>query len=722
MDKKNITFKGELLRLMNIRGLTNFPFIEYDFDALTNYELLSKVVEHLNKVITNENNVTDTMKQLIEGFNGLYNYVNNYFDNLDVQEEINKKLDDMLLDGTLEEIIGRYITSSLSYDNIKLFFPRSMGFVNSGDSELIKAYDKNILIDSNRLSSWEGLKSFLTRNNSTHIDYFILTHYHDDHAGNIENLINNGFIDEQTFVYLPAYSPLIENNGGGSLTFYNSIRDLLETNSINNKVPTEGEELLLNDFKLTFYNCETSIFNLYNYTDYNDCSTVCLLEYGNMKALYTGDISNKPFTRFNDLNMFNYNIDIYKIEHHGINYQYPSCTQFLKKITPRLAIQLAELNDVINNVISQGSSTAFLKYNNCRILSTYENENDIIIELNKYDYSIKQGKENLSQSNRPQQITLYVNSNTNNSLQLGTQQFPFKDLPECLGKLVINPCLRYVINLSDGEYATGDTTANAGKIAGNTEIIINGNSEDKSKVVIKNGIQIFNGINLTLRNVTLNTNATLLSNGGFLILNNVELNGNETENKVKTLIYSNNSNIVLTNSLLKDADVGISGHYDRLYINNSTFENLRTGIQNQYGSVQLLNNTYNNVTNNTNLLNNTRNLSNDTLYRKLLYSGNVTQGETITLNDYISKYRMLLFQFGAVSTGQLTTAMCLPFSTQNWVVGSTYQVPYVITISEVPTASVLKFKVISTTQIEVSTLSHEELRCVYGVNITNPNE
>ena len=35
--------------------IQNFPFIEEDFDALTNYQLFCKVVEYLNKVYLNRN-------------------------------------------------------------------------------------------------------------------------------------------------------------------------------------------------------------------------------------------------------------------------------------------------------------------------------------------------------------------------------------------------------------------------------------------------------------------------------------------------------------------------------------------------------------------------------------------------------------------------------------------------------------------------------------------
>lgn len=85
--------------------LTNFPFIEADFDAVTNYQLLCKVVEKLNEIIANTDKQNSNIELLETNFTTLYNYVKNYFDNLDVQEEINDKLDKMAEDGSLSVLI-----------------------------------------------------------------------------------------------------------------------------------------------------------------------------------------------------------------------------------------------------------------------------------------------------------------------------------------------------------------------------------------------------------------------------------------------------------------------------------------------------------------------------------------------------------------------------------------------------------------------------------------
>lgn len=93
--------------------IQNFPFIEQDFDALTDYGLVSKIVEYLNNVITQTNTTTENMQTLQTAFNTLKDYVDNYFDNLNVQEEINNKLEEMAEDGTLGSIIGSYVINEL---------------------------------------------------------------------------------------------------------------------------------------------------------------------------------------------------------------------------------------------------------------------------------------------------------------------------------------------------------------------------------------------------------------------------------------------------------------------------------------------------------------------------------------------------------------------------------------------------------------------------------
>ena len=85
-------------------------------DSLSYYELLCKVVNCLKDVIANIDGLKVDIDNLLNAFNELQGYVNNYFDNLDVQKEINNKLDQMVQDGTLDSIINEHILGELKLE------------------------------------------------------------------------------------------------------------------------------------------------------------------------------------------------------------------------------------------------------------------------------------------------------------------------------------------------------------------------------------------------------------------------------------------------------------------------------------------------------------------------------------------------------------------------------------------------------------------------------
>ena len=91
----------------------------YD-DSLSYYEMLCKVVDYLNKTMEDVETLNTDVNALHEAYEKLQNYVNSYFDTLDVQEEINNKLDDLVKDGTLTNLISTYIDPLIDKQNSKI--------------------------------------------------------------------------------------------------------------------------------------------------------------------------------------------------------------------------------------------------------------------------------------------------------------------------------------------------------------------------------------------------------------------------------------------------------------------------------------------------------------------------------------------------------------------------------------------------------------------------
>lgn len=66
-----------------------------------------------------KHDINETVADYIERFNQLHDYVHDYFDNLDVQEEINNKLNQMVEDGVLQDILLNYATVSKVYNTTR---------------------------------------------------------------------------------------------------------------------------------------------------------------------------------------------------------------------------------------------------------------------------------------------------------------------------------------------------------------------------------------------------------------------------------------------------------------------------------------------------------------------------------------------------------------------------------------------------------------------------
>ena len=126
--------------------LENFPFIEADFDALTEWQLFCKLGKEMNKIINSENTLGTQMENVTNAFIELQNYVNDYFKNLDIQEEVNNKLNEMAESGQLAELISQYLESQaiIGFNNISDL----ANATNLANGSFAKTYGKNVYNDN----------------------------------------------------------------------------------------------------------------------------------------------------------------------------------------------------------------------------------------------------------------------------------------------------------------------------------------------------------------------------------------------------------------------------------------------------------------------------------------------------------------------------------------------------------------------------------------------
>ena len=74
---------------INMQSLTNFPYIEEDFDALTDYGLISIAIGRINDLAKNNNLQNETITEMYNNLVLLKEYVDKYLVDIeDVKEEI----------------------------------------------------------------------------------------------------------------------------------------------------------------------------------------------------------------------------------------------------------------------------------------------------------------------------------------------------------------------------------------------------------------------------------------------------------------------------------------------------------------------------------------------------------------------------------------------------------------------------------------------------------
>ena len=378
-------------------------------ESLTYEEQLIWFCQFLEKtVIPAINNNAEATEELQNLYEELKAYVDHYFDNLNVQTEINNKLDEMVENGTLAEIINQQIFDDLNerittnendIDNInKKIFGETPKFHfidrhgEYGDAIAIELQNNNVLIDLGTTDGLDNLIAYLVINNITKFKYMIISHWDLDHSSTTEGfkrVIENANLDfsDCTFILPPECDWTRMTGVDGQETRCTEITNYLIANNYTIKYPTEKEIITIDDNNfMRFYNYNPEFITEYenimvndadmeiDYTQINNISGVMEFNTYGKTFLFTGDIFREAEENIsNELPKIN----VLKIPHHGINrYNSP---EFLQKINPEIGV-------IMNTTATYPLRpyTRFYCDNDAQLFTTNESGN-IIISIDDYN-------------------------------------------------------------------------------------------------------------------------------------------------------------------------------------------------------------------------------------------------------------------------------------------------------------------------------------------------
>lgn len=526
----------------------NVPMV-FD-DSLSYYEALCALWKYVQSMTDVINNNATLEEEYIEKFNVLSGkfdqlkiWVETYFDNLDVQEEINNKLDEMAEEGYFDEILDEYFSKKINY-----IFPK---YSANGSSEwnLIQIVDKNttkwIMIDCGLGSSWSTLMQMLTDYGITHLDMFIISHYDADHIGNVQNLVTYHFIDRDTVVYTPAQygfnDAYIAQIAATNLIF--------TTANINYRTPDELEKINYNGLSLTFANTDPDIISEYTYQRLNNsCSSVVLFEYGSTSAFFSGDATKVVLERLYKEGFPKRTVNLYKIPHHGIDYV--SSVEFTNMIKPDYAVQVCNASEFSINNLGICPETRVLKELNTNMYLTFMNKDYIEFESSINSFECMQG---INYGVSASQITkdLYVDHSIDaTDYQNGESYAPFKEIEQALSAIQTYNATVINIHVAAGyySYAHGDDHAdnkNLLHVYTGKGVVVNITGTDDPNDVWIHGATVHNSI-VNFNNVTFDCK---YRNGLYSYYSDIEFSNvvfDTSDNNVSTnscLIARNHSNI-----------------------------------------------------------------------------------------------------------------------------------------------------------------------------------
>jgi hypothetical protein len=206
--------------------------------------------------------------------------------------------------------------------NVRFLFPKTyiaQGWSHNGsygDCEIIITPNQKVLmIDSGNIYQYDYLISYLQRNHIDKVDYFLLTHYHGDHYGNIQNFLNQSAVNfDETKWYLPYITSASAHDSYDQVT---TVQGWLTGRDVT-LLTTDTTIQIDDNVSMYLFNCTNEAREYYavNAYNWNDYSVQAIIYHGNVKAYYTADLWFSGI----DYVYTNYdlpNVDLMKLNHHG---------------------------------------------------------------------------------------------------------------------------------------------------------------------------------------------------------------------------------------------------------------------------------------------------------------------------------------------------------------------------------------------------------------------
>ena len=193
--------------------------------------------------------------------------------------------------------------------------------VGQGDCTLIASKGKYCLIDTGTAESYSKIKKELDDKGIKNIDLIIISHFHSDHTGSLQNLVNN--YNVANLIYPPEYPDTNVSND----VLYAKKECIAEDGEF--YVAKTGQKIQIGDFELTV------LFQTGDISDENNRSLYIMAKIDDKKFFFTGDAEMSEESLLLEQG-YNLDCDVLKVPHHGGRTS--STKKFLDECKPEYSV------------------------------------------------------------------------------------------------------------------------------------------------------------------------------------------------------------------------------------------------------------------------------------------------------------------------------------------------------------------------------------------------
>ena len=353
-------------------------------------------------------------------------------------------------------------TNELNGRALDVIFPRYGDNNDSGDRGdcTIVGIDKAhwFMIDcfADSVSSVSSIKRCLQENHIDKLDFLLITHFHQDHIGNFEELIRSNLVKK---VYVPdaAKTNTTSGTNGMDTTTINGINVRLKAAADRATVPYEiapNGKVDFNGAELTFYNNSDDDYTYYNTgakhaNNYNNLSIALMVKHIGRTFISEGDCLTEAM--LHNVGIVPANVDLLKAHNHGLT----NMPLAYKKVSPKDAVILASRTELRKGTQFNYQSTLFDMGTNVYNLSSQPEDIHITYLADNGQVSYNTNLRRLYPNMVDAANKVYVDASYSDRIKTGDAATPFINLNELVRYLhSLNTSDVVNVVIKPGDYTT----------------------------------------------------------------------------------------------------------------------------------------------------------------------------------------------------------------------------------------------------------------------------